>query len=479
MSSKRRSTWTAIAAAWILLGTGVLAASAPASAAGTKVPVVVTLQDTAGVPVAGWTIFGDYGPDSDNDYSGGTTDGAGKVVLTVPANSTVRLLTVLRGTADERLTVNAGPSGTSTTIVVPTRWAHTYRVVDPLGRPVSNAYVRMDVLVSTQVSDAVHGTYRMRDSQPWLYPRPTIQDHYPGLTGTDGRTEPMAWYQPEPDPAIACPLAYDVALCDQDDDGVPDGMAVVLDASSDNPAIQAVPYTHWAVPGSQQITLEVPAVPVVEVVGQRPGTRTGEVVLTVRASKPDGATWVPAAQVRLDAGTDWKNVDRERMRPTDARGITEIRYWRLANPTTVSVRLSYAASTASTVTLQPKQGVGFRAAQHNPPGKDTRTRKSLNREWVSLTNTAAAPVSLKHWTVRNEDGKRYRFGRYTLRPGATVTLHTGPGRDTRTDRYWGASRHLWAKNDTATLRDRSGKVVARCEWNGDKRDGQKTCMVIG
>ena len=466
MSRTRRSTWTAIAAAWAVLAAGTLATVSPADAASTKVPVTVTLQDTAGAPVVGWTIFGDYGPDSENDYSGGTTDASGKVVLTVPANSTVRLLTVLRGTTDERLTVDAGPAGTSTTIVVPTRWAHTYRVVDPQGRPVSSASVRMDVLVSTEVSDPEHGTYRMRDSELWLYPRPTIQDHYPGVTGTDGRTEPMAWYQPEPDPAIACPFAYDVALCDQDDDGVPDGMFVETGGSEERTG-QVVPYTQWAVPGSQQITLEVPAVPVVEVVGQRPGPLTGEVVLTVRVVKPSGSGYPD----RYPGGP---------AAVTDADGIAQILYTRLGRATTVTVASRSSASVAAVVTLEPRTGVGFRAAQHNPPGKDTRTRKSLNREWISLVNTSASPVSLKRWTVRTQDGKRYRFGRFTLRPGATVKLHTGSGRNTRTDRYWGSSRHLWVSvNGVATLRNGSGAVVAQCEWDRDKRDGQKTCMVIG
>jgi hypothetical protein len=295
----------------------------------------------------------------------------------------------------------------------------------------------------------------------------------------DGRTEPITWYQPEPDPAVACPLAIYPERCDKNNDGTADGMFVQFDGANIYPygAGVTVPYTQWAVPGSPQITLSVPAVPIIDVVGQRPGKRTGEVVLTLRVRKPSGSTYVPAAGVGLEPGTDWKNVDREGQRVTDADGIMEIRYWRLARPTTVSITAGGLAAVAATVTLQPKRGVGFRTSQFNPPGKDKRTRKGLNREWISLTNTSGSAISLQRWTVTNDAGKRYRFGRLSLAPGASVTLHTGSGRSTNADRYWGASRHVWANRDTATLRNRSGNVVSKCEWSGDRRDGQKTCLV--
>ena len=462
-----------------MLSAGLLAAAPSAGAAASTVPVAVTLHDTAGAPVVGETIFGDYGPDSENDYSGAETDSSGLAVLHVPPESTVRLsFSVVRetgGTPDRSpITVDAGPAGTATTVVVPTRWGRTYTVVDPQGRAVAKAHVRMDVLVSTVVTDAVRGNYRMVDAEPWGYQPPgDVGEINSGATGTNGRTSPMRWYEPEPDPAIACALTFDAELCDQDDDGTPDGMFVELDGPQGYPYATgvAVPYTQWTAPSSATMTLHVPAVPVVEVVSQRPGTRTGEALLTVRVTKPSGSGYVPAAHLILDAV---RSPSAGTLAVTDGQGLAEILYTGLAGPATVSVARYAGASVAATVTLQPRLGVGFARARYNPPGKDTRSAKSLNREYVRLANTSASSVSLRHWTVRNTAGNRYTFGHLTLRPGATVTLHTGPGHDTRTDRYWGAGRPRWDNRDRATLRMPSGSVVATCDWG--RGGGLTTCL---
>jgi hypothetical protein len=37
----------------------------------------------------------------------------------------------------------------------------------------------------------------------------------------------------------------------------------------------------------------------------------------------------------------------------------------------------------------------------------------------------------------------YRFGRLRLRPGGSVTVHSGRGRDTRQDRYWIRRGYVW------------------------------------
>lgn len=50
----------------------------------------------------------------------------------------------------------------------------------------------------------------------------------------------------------------------------------------------------------------------------------------------------------------------------------------------------------------------------------------------------------------------------TLDPSATVTLYTGSGTDTSTERYWGRSGAVWNNDgDTVIVRNASGEIVLR------------------
>lgn len=57
------------------------------------------------------------------------------------------------------------------------------------------------------------------------------------------------------------------------------------------------------------------------------------------------------------------------------------------------------------------------------------------------------------------------FDGFVLASGATVTVHTGNGQNSDTDRYMGYNYYIWNnEGDTATLKDNNGNVV-----------DQKTC----
>jgi hypothetical protein len=487
MGALRRSAAlaTAAAGACLVLAAGVLAGTSTASAADPTVPVTVTLIDTAGDPVAGYAIFSYAGP-SDDEGTDSRTDASGTVVLQVPPYTTVLLgIWIARDTPGgpeaSEITVDSGATGAATTILVPPRMTHSYRVVDPQGRPVHNAFVGSPVLVSSVVSDPVRGDYRMTGSR-WLIDRPGYEGgDYPGETGYDGVTDPVTVWQPEPDPAVACAIWTtdswrDPDVCDSDHDGVPDGLQISLRSFPE--LTHVVPYDQWIALGSGQITLQVPAVPVIEVVGQRRGTRAGEAVLTVRAREPRGTGWAPAVRQELQLGLVWPYfwVNREFLRPkpahpkryphvrTDDQGLATIHLRNFSRPTSVSVTVKDKSTAAATVTVTPKRGILIGRTQHTLVGAGSRSRASLKAEYVTLINTADRPVRLRGWTVTTHAGKRYTFGRYTLRPGAQVTLHSGRGTNTRTDRYWGSRRPLWGSSDTAALRRPSGTVAASCHW---------------
>ncbi|TDD32565.1 lamin tail domain-containing protein [Nonomuraea terrae] len=118
----------------------------------------------------------------------------------------------------------------------------------------------------------------------------------------------------------------------------------------------------------------------------------------------------------------------------------------------------------------------------SPGSPDNGGNSSLNGEYVQIKNTGKKAVSLKGWTVRDQTSRSdhvYRFGTFTLKAGKTVTVRTGKGENTASNRYWGRSggtlAYIWNQNaDTAYLRNASGKPVDSCSYNSTKQD-YKTC----
>ncbi|MFE2020308.1 lamin tail domain-containing protein [Streptomyces sp. NPDC059499] len=105
--------------------------------------------------------------------------------------------------------------------------------------------------------------------------------------------------------------------------------------------------------------------------------------------------------------------------------------------------------------------------QADSPGRDNHSNRSLNAEWVEITNQSRRAVNLDGWTLRNEDGNRYRFDNVRLAGRATVRIHTGIGRDTRTDLFQDRRSYVWDNySDTAVLRNDRGRTVDTESWGG-------------
>ncbi|MBA2947922.1 lamin tail domain-containing protein [Streptomyces himalayensis] len=99
------------------------------------------------------------------------------------------------------------------------------------------------------------------------------------------------------------------------------------------------------------------------------------------------------------------------------------------------------------------------------PGFDDGSNWSLNGEWVEIANTSRRSVNLNGWTLRNEDGTRYRFGYLRLEARSTIRVHTGVGRDTRYDVYQDRRHYVWDnRSDTAALYDDAGRLVDITSW---------------
>lgn len=111
------------------------------------------------------------------------------------------------------------------------------------------------------------------------------------------------------------------------------------------------------------------------------------------------------------------------------------------------------------------RGVRIARIRFDPPGSDTNSNHSRDEEWLRLLNPGRAPRYLRGWTVHDASSHVYRLPAVKLAGGHTVTIHTGDGRDTSTDLYWGASDYIWNNGgDTATLRNAAGDKIDSCSY---------------
>ena len=105
--------------------------------------------------------------------------------------------------------------------------------------------------------------------------------------------------------------------------------------------------------------------------------------------------------------------------------------------------------------------------RYDAAGDDTDNK---NDEWVRFTNTSSAPLPLDGWVVADESAShRYTFRDLTLAPDASVTLFTGCGDDSDTERYWcNQQSAVWNNSgDTVFLRDPNGNNVIAETYAGN------------
>lgn len=119
-----------------------------------------------------------------------------------------------------------------------------------------------------------------------------------------------------------------------------------------------------------------------------------------------------------------------------------------------------------------RTGVVISAVQYNSPGPDNFSNRSLNREWVDITNRGRHAVNLKGWTLKNREGRTYTFNRLRLEGRSTVRVHTGVGRDTRSDVFQDRRRYfLDNHSDRAVLNNDRGRTVDVESWGRGRHGG--------
>jgi hypothetical protein len=67
--------------------------------------------------------------------------------------------------------------------------------------------------------------------------------------------------------------------------------------------------------------------------------------------------------------------------------------------------------------------------------------------------------------VRDRAGHIFKFATFTIKAHGFVKIHTGKGRGTQTDRFWGRSAYVWNNDgDKAILRDNHGNEIDHCAY---------------
>ncbi|GHA70343.1 hypothetical protein GCM10010372_81990 [Streptomyces tauricus] len=122
-------------------------------------------------------------------------------------------------------------------------------------------------------------------------------------------------------------------------------------------------------------------------------------------------------------------------------------------------------ATADSSQQARRSHVEISAVQYDSPGRDDRSNRSLNKEWVEITNAGRRAVNLEGWTLTDEDGHTFTFRHYRLGGHESVRIHTGEARDRDGHIYQDRRHYVWDnRSDTATLRNDNDRRIDRESW---------------
>lgn len=148
----------------------------------------------------------------------------------------------------------------------------------------------------------------------------------------------------------------------------------------------------------------------------------------------------------------------------------------------LSSALPGAASRAPRTRMASRRTrVRITAVYYDPhAGPDPDTNAGRNQEYVVIHNGGSRAVRMSGWTLRDlprtgQASHVFKFPKFRLGGGKTVRVHTGSGKNTRKDLYWGSSVYVWGDDsDKATLKTKSGTTVDACGW-GTSDTSPKFC----
>jgi hypothetical protein len=136
----------------------------------------------------------------------------------------------------------------------------------------------------------------------------------------------------------------------------------------------------------------------------------------------------------------------------------------LAGAMTAAALLATGATATLPSTAVAASCVRFSASNFNAPGDDN-YMPQLNQEWVRIKNYCSTAKSVGGWKIHDRGSiHTYRFASgVSIGAGASITLHSGKGTNTASNRYWQRSYGaVWNNDgDTASLVTSAGTTVSR------------------
>ncbi|MCI0507458.1 MAG: lamin tail domain-containing protein [Gammaproteobacteria bacterium] len=90
---------------------------------------------------------------------------------------------------------------------------------------------------------------------------------------------------------------------------------------------------------------------------------------------------------------------------------------------------------------------------------------NTEQEKVVFYNSGAMPVNMKGWKLSDRAKHQYTFPEVKLLPGEAVAIHTGAGKNTGTDLFWGRTRAVWNnRGDKVFLLDELGVIHTEYQY---------------
>lgn len=105
---------------------------------------------------------------------------------------------------------------------------------------------------------------------------------------------------------------------------------------------------------------------------------------------------------------------------------------------------------------------------YDPPGKDHSKNSGYTQESIQVKNTGKKTLTLSGYTIRDNGPQKFSFPKGTkLKPGKTLTIRSGKGRNTASTLYWGKASYIWNNTgDTARLYSNKGTLLESCAYKG-------------
>lgn len=105
---------------------------------------------------------------------------------------------------------------------------------------------------------------------------------------------------------------------------------------------------------------------------------------------------------------------------------------------------------------------------YDPAGKDNRANAHINRETVVLKNRGTKTLNVTGYRIKDAANHTFVFPRgSTIRPGQSVTIHSGKGTNTAAHKYWKQGNYVWNNTgDALRLTNAKGGLLEKCSYRG-------------